>query len=40
MGLEQAQQQKELQPYEYERQFLTDRMARETSLFTQDAERE
>jgi hypothetical protein len=40
MGLEQAQQQKELQPYDMERQFLTDRMARETSLFTQDAERE
>lgn len=40
MGLEQAQQQKELQPYEFERQFLTDRLARETSLFSQDAERE
>ena len=33
MGLTQAQQAKELTPYTYERDFLNDRMARETSLF-------
>lgn len=40
MGLEQQQQQKELSPYMYEREFLADRIARETSMFTADNERE
>jgi hypothetical protein len=40
MGLAQQQQAKELQPYEYERQFMADRMARETSLFSQANEQE
>lgn len=40
MGLTQQQQAKELSPYEYERQFLTDRIARETSLFTTQSEQE
>lgn len=40
MGLAQAQQQKELMPYESEQAFLKDRIARETSMFSQDNERE
>lgn len=40
MGLTQQQQQKELLPYEYERDFLRDRIARETSLFTTANEQE
>lgn len=40
MGLAQAEQAKELLPYQSEEAFLKDRIARETSLFSQDNERE
>jgi len=40
MQLAQAEQAKELTPYEYEREFLTDRIARETSMFSQANEQE
>lgn len=40
MGLAQQQQAKELTPYTYEKEFLTDRAARETSLFSQQSENE
>ena len=35
MQLEQAQQAKELTPYTYEKEFLMDRIARETSMFSE-----
>lgn len=40
MQLGQAEQQKELLPYQMQGQFLTDRLARETSMFTQDNQNE
>jgi len=40
MGLEQQQQAKELSPYTYEKEFLMDRIARETSMFTTANENE
>lgn len=40
MNLGQQQQQKELLPYQAQQSFLTDRIARETSMFTQDNQNE
>lgn len=40
MNLAQQEQQKELLPYQMQQQFLTDRIARETSMFTQDNQNE
>jgi len=40
MSLGQAEQEKELQPYEQERQMLADRQARETTMFSTQNEQE